>query len=78
MFFPQDIINRRKMTEFGNLDLIEKREDSNVKIRLPGVVQGDMAARSFKPEVRVFDVAFSPTGRFFIRTLELVYPGAYF
>ncbi|KAK7602549.1 hypothetical protein V9T40_008138 [Parthenolecanium corni] len=57
-----DIINRRKMTEFGNLDLIEKREDSNVKIRLPGVLQGDMAARSFKPEVRVFDVAFSPTG----------------
>lgn len=50
------------MTEFGNLDLIEKREDSNVKIRLPGVLQGDMAARSFKPEVRVFDVAFSPTG----------------
>lgn len=50
------------MTEFGNLDLIEKREDSNVKIRLPGVLEGDMAARSFKPEVRVFDVAFSPTG----------------
>lgn len=53
------------MTEFGNIDLVEKRESNeggNVKIRLPGVVKGDMAARSFKPEVRVFSISFSPTG----------------
>lgn len=53
------------MTEFGNIDLIEKRdtgEGGNVKIRLPGVAKGDMAARAFKPEVRVFDISFSPTG----------------
>lgn len=53
------------MTEFGNIDLVEKRENNeggNVKIRLPGVVKGDMAARSFKPEVRVFSISFSPTG----------------
>lgn len=54
------------MTEFGNIDLVEQRdstEGGNIKIRLPGVVKGDMAARSFKPEVRVFRVAFSPTGK---------------
>lgn len=58
-------MSHRKMTEFGNIDLVEKRDDAeggDVKIRLPGVVKGDMAARSFKPEVRVYSVAFSPTG----------------
>jgi periodic tryptophan protein 2 len=34
-----------------------------VKIRLPGVAKGDMAARNFKPEIRVFAVRFSPTGQ---------------
>lgn len=60
-------MNHRKMTEFGNIDLIEKRESTeggDVKIRLPGVLKGDMAARSNKPEVRVFQIAFSPTGEF--------------
>lgn len=50
------------MTEFGNLALIEQREEGNVSIKLPGVRKGDMAARSFKPEVRVFSIRFSPTG----------------
>lgn len=43
------------MTEFGNIALIEERENSeggNVTIRLPGVKSGDMASRSTKPEVR--------------------------
>ncbi|XP_025828852.1 periodic tryptophan protein 2 homolog [Agrilus planipennis] len=60
-----DFINRRKMTEFGNLNLIEEREENeggNVAIRLPGVKKGDMAARSFKPEVRIYSLQFSPTG----------------
>lgn len=54
------------MTEFGNVDLVEEREvfeGGNVKIRLPGAKKGDMAARSFKPEVRVFSLQFSPTGQ---------------
>lgn len=54
------------MTEFGNKDLIEERETregGNVKLKLPGVTKGDLAARTFKPEVNVFDVKFSPTGK---------------
>lgn len=42
------------MTEFGNVALIEEREEregGNVAIRLPGVKKGDMASRVFKPEV---------------------------
>lgn len=61
-----DFINRRKMTEFGNIDLIETRETregGNVRLKLPGVKKGDMAARVLKPEVRVFCVKFSPTGQ---------------
>nr|CAD7203149.1 unnamed protein product [Timema douglasi] len=48
-----DFINRRKMTEFGNLALVEERETDeggNTVLRLPGVRRGDMAARAFKPE----------------------------
>nr|CAD7266533.1 unnamed protein product [Timema shepardi] len=60
----RDFINRRKMTEFGNLALVEERETDeggNTVLRLPGVRRGDMAARAFKPEVRVFCLQFSPT-----------------
>ncbi|CAH0559225.1 unnamed protein product [Brassicogethes aeneus] len=61
-----DFINRRKVTEFGNVALIEEREEregGNVAIKLPGVKKGDMASRVFKPEVRVFSLRFSPTGQ---------------
>ncbi|XP_022199019.2 periodic tryptophan protein 2 homolog [Nilaparvata lugens] len=62
-----DFINRRKMTEFGNMALVEEREfhDKTEKtaVKLPGVRKGDMAARSSKPEIRVFQVQFSPTGQ---------------
>ena len=61
----QEFINHRKMTEFGNIDLVEDRdEDHNDKMRLPGVKKGDMASRVFKPEVRVSCVRFCPTGSF--------------
>lgn len=56
------------MTEFGNIDLVEERETregGNVKLKLPGVYKGDLATRTFKPEVNVFDVKFSPTGKMF-------------
>ncbi|BET00247.1 periodic tryptophan protein 2 [Nesidiocoris tenuis] len=60
-----DFINRRKMTDFGNLDLVEMRDESSFKqkIRLPGAKKTDMAARSFKPEIRVYSIQFSPTNR---------------
>lgn len=53
------------MTEFGNVALVEEREDDQhgpVALRLPGVKAGDMASRTFKPEVRVSQLQFSPTG----------------
>lgn len=59
-----DFINRRKMTEFGNLDLIEHRSDMT-EMELPGAKKGDMASRSFRPEIKVFSVQFSPTGQSF-------------
>ncbi|KAG4068090.1 hypothetical protein HA402_001515 [Bradysia odoriphaga] len=61
-----DFINRRNITEFGNMALVEKREaleGGNVNIRLPGVQKGDMASRNYKPEIRVFSVRFSPTAQ---------------
>ncbi|OAD61424.1 Periodic tryptophan protein 2 like protein, partial [Eufriesea mexicana] len=57
-----DIINRRNLTEFGNLALVEEREENeggNVKLRLPGVRSGDMASRNIKPEVRVYRQAWA-------------------
>ncbi|XP_076300716.1 periodic tryptophan protein 2 homolog [Lasioglossum baleicum] len=61
-----DIISRRNLTEFGNLALIEDRDDDegeDVVLRLPGVKSGDMASRSMKPEIRVYSLQFSPTGQ---------------
>lgn len=58
------------MTEFGNMALVEEREEQeggNVAIRLPGVRSGDMAARAFKPEVRVYCLQFSPTGNYTLK-----------
>jgi periodic tryptophan protein 2 len=52
------------MTEFGNLALVEEREEGNVTIRLPGARRGDMASRNFKPEVKVFALRFAPTGKY--------------
>ena len=54
IYFKQDFINRRKMTEYGNIALIEEREareGGSMKLKLPGARKGDLAARVFKPEV---------------------------
>lgn len=64
------------MTEFGNIDLVEERETregGNVKLKLPGVHKGDLAARSFKPEINVFDVKFSPTGKIIFFPLLILF-----
>ncbi|XP_011374679.1 periodic tryptophan protein 2 homolog [Pteropus vampyrus] len=61
----EEFLNRKKMTEFGNLALIDQdaAEESGVAIPLPGVKKGDMSSRHFKPEIRVTSLRFSPTGR---------------
>ncbi|XP_022217803.2 periodic tryptophan protein 2 homolog [Drosophila obscura] len=63
-----DYISRKHLSEFGNMALVEQREEfegGKVAIRLPGVRKGDMSSRRFQPEVRVFSVKFSPTGQAF-------------
>ena len=63
------------MTEFGNLSLVEEREEmegGSVALKLPGVRSGDMATRTVKPEVRVFCLQFSPTGmKFLLKVLTV-------
>lgn len=65
----QDFIRYGKMTEFGNIDLIEKRTHlSSVqnKIRIPGRLKNDMLSfRTAKSEICVYDIAFSPAGNKF-------------
>lgn len=61
-----EFINRRNMTDFGNLALIEERdklEGGNVKLSLPGTQKNDVASRNFKPEVGVTSLKFSPNGQ---------------
>ncbi|XP_055594571.1 periodic tryptophan protein 2 homolog [Uranotaenia lowii] len=61
-----EYINRKNLTEFGNMALVEDREQlegGRVAIKLPGVKKGDLAARNQKPEVSVFAVRFSPSGQ---------------
>lgn len=67
-WISQEFISRKHLSEFGNMALVEQREEGeggNVAIRLPGVRKGDMSSRRFQPEVRVFCVRFSPTGQAF-------------
>lgn len=60
----QEYLNRRKMTDFGSKALIdqETEEERGRAISLPGVKSGEMSSRTFKPEVNVPCVRFSPTG----------------
>ncbi|XP_041067290.1 PWP2 small subunit processome component isoform X1 [Carcharodon carcharias] len=61
----EEFLDRRKMTEFGSLALIDDGagDEHGVAISLPGVKKGDMSSRHFKPEIRVTCLRFSPTGR---------------
>ena len=59
-----ETINRRKMTEFGNMALVEDRSDGSA-VKLPGAKARDMSSRTLKLEVRVSNLKFSPTGRSF-------------
>ncbi|KAF7689577.1 hypothetical protein HF521_012930 [Silurus meridionalis] len=61
----EEFLDRRKMTEFGSLALVDEGtgDGDGVKLSLPGVRRGDMSSRRFKPEIRVSSLRFSPTGR---------------
>ncbi|KAL2102294.1 hypothetical protein ACEWY4_001462 [Coilia grayii] len=61
----QEFLDRRKMTEFGSLSLVDEDagDGDGVEVSLPGVRRGDMSSRHFKPEIRVSSLRFSPTGR---------------
>ena len=60
----QEFLDRRKMTEWGSLALVDEGEGdvAGKSISLPGVRSGDLSSRHWKPEVRVSCVQFSPTG----------------
>ncbi|XP_075053645.1 periodic tryptophan protein 2 homolog [Mixophyes fleayi] len=61
----EEFLDRRKMTEFGSVALIDDAtgDEDGVRLSLPGVRRGDMSSRHFKPEIRVTSLNFSPTGR---------------
>uniref|UniRef100_A0A8C8FX99 PWP2 small subunit processome component n=1 Tax=Oncorhynchus tshawytscha TaxID=74940 RepID=A0A8C8FX99_ONCTS len=61
----EEFLDRRKMTEFGSLALVDEGvgDGDGVELSLPGVRKGDMSSRHFKPEIRVSALRFSPTGR---------------
>ncbi|XP_036413031.1 PWP2 small subunit processome component [Colossoma macropomum] len=61
----EEFLDRRKMTEFGSLALVDEGagDGDGVELSLPGVRRGDMSSRHFKPEIRVASLRFSPTGR---------------
>ncbi|CAG0915029.1 unnamed protein product [Notodromas monacha] len=63
-----DFANKRLMTALGNIGPIGIRGEEGAGIALPGVKAGDMAARTYRPEVRVSCVQFSPNGRSFAAT----------
>lgn len=61
-----EFINRRNLTDFGNLALIEERdtlEGGNIKMHLPGTQKNDVSSRNFRPEVGVTCIEFSPNGQ---------------
>uniref|UniRef100_A0A8C8LRZ4 Small-subunit processome Utp12 domain-containing protein n=1 Tax=Oncorhynchus tshawytscha TaxID=74940 RepID=A0A8C8LRZ4_ONCTS len=59
----EEFLDRRKMTEFGSLALVDEGvgDGDGVELSLPGVRKGDMSSRHFKPEIRVSALRFSPT-----------------
>lgn len=61
----QEYLDKRQMTEWGNKNLVEEGQGQGTKLALPGVKEGNFSARHWKPEVRVMDVQFSPTGGWF-------------
>jgi len=61
------------MTEWGSLTLVDEGQgDKGQEISIPGVKKADFSSRSFKPEVKVSCVRFSPTGNFYHLSLRFL------
>ncbi|KAL5499177.1 PWP2 [Sanghuangporus vaninii] len=65
----EEFLDSRRMTEAGNLDLVDDAGDASdledrldVEDTLPGTQRGDLSKRKFKREARTKCVRFSPTG----------------
>uniref|UniRef100_A0A0B7A3F6 Small-subunit processome Utp12 domain-containing protein n=1 Tax=Arion vulgaris TaxID=1028688 RepID=A0A0B7A3F6_9EUPU len=60
----EEFLDKRKMTVWGSLSLVDTGEGEEGKaIALPGVKRGDHSSRFWRPEVRIYALQFSPTGR---------------
>lgn len=64
----EEFLDSRKVTEAGNIDLIDTRGDESdledrMDYSLPGATRGDMSKRRYRQEARTKCVRFSPTGR---------------
>ncbi|KAI0703655.1 WD40 repeat-like protein [Cerioporus squamosus] len=64
----EEFLDSRKITEAGNVDLIDDRGDESdledrMDTALPGAQQGDLSKRRYRQEARTKCVRFSPTGR---------------
>lgn len=64
----EEFLDSRRVTEAGNLDLIDDRGDESdladrMDVSLPGAQRGDMSKRRYKQEARTKCVRFAPTGR---------------
>ncbi|KAI7872555.1 putative WD repeat protein [Spinellus fusiger] len=62
----QEILNSKKMTEYGSIEEMESEEESDLEDRLdntlPGTQSGDLSVRRTRPEAKSKAVRFSPTG----------------
>ena len=64
----EEFLDSRKVTEAGNLDLVDDRGDESdledrMDTALPGAQHGDISKRRYRQEARTKCVRFSPTGR---------------
>ncbi|OSC96353.1 WD40 repeat-like protein [Trametes coccinea BRFM310] len=64
----EEFLDSRKVTEAGNIDLIDDRGDASdledrLDTALPGAQHGDMSKRRYRQEARTKCVRFAPTGR---------------
>lgn len=64
--YLKEFLDKRKMTDWGSLALVDEGQGDykGKSLALPGVRAGDLSSRSWRPEVQVASVQFSPTGEF--------------